>query len=57
MYKKESMRDLFSGCASKTGITLTAPLKIPLKWSRVLRLAPAYKLNPNEVVQVSCSWN
>jgi hypothetical protein len=46
------MKDLFSGCATKTGITLMAPLKIPVYWTNVLRLAPATKPGPDKLFEV-----
>lgn len=49
---RKSFRYLIGGCTKGASLTVTAPLKIPSHWTRVLRLAPGPKIRPDELLQV-----
>lgn len=53
--KRKRIIDLFTDCGGNTpGVTMVAPLKMPIQWSKVLRIGSGSKINVDEFLSV-CS--
>lgn len=50
--KRESIRQIFIGYKRKAP-EITAPIRLPCNWSRMLRFAPGVKVPPDHLVQVN----
>lgn len=47
-----SLRYLISGCARGAELTAMAPLNLPNKWARILRMSSAPKIQIDDFLQV-----
>uniref|UniRef100_A0A8W7MUE8 Ion transport domain-containing protein n=1 Tax=Anopheles arabiensis TaxID=7173 RepID=A0A8W7MUE8_ANOAR len=57
MYTRKSLRHMWRNCAQRNGFTIATPLKIPVNWSRVLRLQGSARINAEEVLQAAEAGN
>lgn len=56
--KKRQLSHIFTDCAgTRPSPALLAPLKLPVNWSRVLRLGPVTRLSPEELLQVCMNFD
>ncbi|XP_035912311.1 transient receptor potential cation channel subfamily A member 1 isoform X5 [Anopheles stephensi] len=57
MYTRKSLRHMWRNCSQRSGFTIATPLKIPVNWSRVLRLQGSARINTEEVLQAAEAGN
>lgn len=51
--KRKRIIDIFTECGGNSpGMTIVAPLKMPLQWSKVLRLGSGSRINVNDLLAV-----
>lgn len=50
---RRSLREVMQGCVRGTGLSVSAPLKLPTHWSRVLRFAQPPKVRLDELFKVA----
>lgn len=52
IYAKKSLKFVVGGNVKPASVNVSTPLQIPLQWTRVLRLAGAPKIRPEELFKV-----